>query len=273
MRPGEAWDPSVLLSFYRNEKPVLPAEIIMAPVRAGNEVIGVLVLERGEGFERGAGKAATEMLKVAGAILGERRRRRRLEVACGAGGALARGVRPKDVIYRILHGARRLIDYDHGATVFARVDDCAAEIIAQQVAWAAGKGSLVGKRIDLDWSEVEGEMILAGEQGGKGWVETGGRCWSQDGDAAGADGIRGKDQGLAGLEGIWDVVRGVKEKGAPEKRSGLLVPLTSARGTIGLLEIASARSAFFRASDLDAARVLAPYLVLCLAGIDSSRGG
>ena len=250
--PGELWDQATLLSFFRNEKPVLPREIIMAPVRAGREIIGVLALEKEGGFAPGAGKIVTEMLKISGIVMGERRRRRALEIAWGAGEALARGLRKKDVIYRILHGARRLIDYDHSATVFARVAGSAAEIVAQQVAWAAGKGFLVGKRIGLDWCDLPADISPVG----RGYERN--ECAQPD---------TGR---------LWESIRTVKEDAAPDKQSALLVPLTGlrrgalggpltgSRGNVGLLEIASGRPAFFRSSDLEAARILAPYLVTCL---------
>jgi hypothetical protein len=228
----ERWDSDTIAAFYRNQKPRLGADTIMAPVRVGDEVVGVLALAREGGFPPKAGKAATEILKIVGRALGARRRAEVLAAAGRLAGALARGVGPKDVAYRAFHSMRRFIDYDHGATLAARLNDETALVVARQVTWTNGKSDLVGTTFPFAWSRMaESPALHAASQ------------------AANVP---------------WNALNTVREEGSPERLSSLAVALGAGRQPIGLVEVASSREGFFRESDITVLDAFAPYLAWCL---------
>lgn len=231
---GERWDETTLMQFFRNQKPALAADAIMAPVRVGDDVVGVLALGKDAALAEGAGKVATEILRVVGRSLGARRRMMVLVDANRHARALAEGVTPKNVAYRIFHGMRRFIDYDHGATLVAKMDDDTWRVIARQVAWGKGKSDIVGRTLGFAWPRIQdgASTVLHGETCGAPWTP------------------------LAAL----------REEASPEKGSSMVAVFTSGERPIGLVELASTRSGFFRQSDVAVVEAYRPCLTLCLSG-------
>jgi hypothetical protein len=228
----ESWDMDTVMRFYLNEKPDLPSDTIMAPVRAGERVVGVLALSRSAGFEPGAGKVATEILRIAGRLLGSRRRVALAEAEAAIGGAVLKRVRPKDIVYRIFHALRRFIDYDHGATLLARATGGTGYITARQTAWGGGKSDIVGETVDFLW-----EVLPAGE-----------RVFviSEPEDALG------------------EVLAAIREEGSPPKRSLMMGVLAEDGVHIGCVEVSSTRVNFFMDNDTRVLSRFLPYLCWCL---------
>jgi len=236
--PGSApWDLETLMSFYRNERPHLEPDVVMAPVRAGTDVVGVLALWRDRPFEAGAGKSATEILRIVGGMLGARRRISLLEAEASVARAMARGCAPRDVAYRIFHHLRRFLDYDHGATLVERIDDSNVGVVARQVAWAKGKSSIIGRQFWVAWPQL-----------------------------AGAAGTARILQGVDIASAPWTAVGALREEGSPAKR-GSIIAVLEARGLpLGFVEVASSREAFFREGDAAVVEAFKPYLAWCLEG-------
>lgn len=228
----EVWDGETVRAFFHNRKPELSANIVMAPVRAGRDVVGVLVLGGGTSFEAGVGKEATEMLKTVGSWVGLRRDLARLQAECAAGVAAMRGVAPKDVAYKILHYLRRFIDYNHGATVIGITGDREGSVLARQIAWSKGKSELVGRAFRIDWEQVPfdgGPFMMA--------------C-----------------RGAPALESVCSL----REDGSPAKESAIVGPLQIAGARLGIVEISSSTPDFFRQKDVATLGGFLPCLAWCV---------
>lgn len=241
LKAGETWDMEVVLSFFRNEKPFLPTDTIMAPVRSGPDVIGVVALRKSPGFDRGAGRIATEILKLVGGVLAVRQ-----EIAVSAAEssialAVLGGVSPKDVIYRALHQLRRFIDHSHGAAVIAKHDDRTGTVVARQVAWTKGKSQVVGARLPILWQDLRAGFV---------------------------DVVSGSAH-----TSVWEALAPVKEEGSPPKRSMLVASLRAGGNTIGCVELASRQADFFLDKDKAVLSRFLPYLSWCLTQVQSKPGG
>jgi hypothetical protein len=127
---------------------------------------------------------------------------------------------------------RRFIDYDHGATLVAKIDDSTGRVMARQSAWAGGKSDLVGKTLAFPWAEIPetGRLVLGGETD----------------------------------LGPCNALVSVRESGSPWKRSIMLAALSLRGGPAGLVELASTRDSFFRGSDRAALEAYLPCLTLCV---------
>jgi hypothetical protein len=241
LKTGETWDMEAVLSFFRNEKPFLPTDTIMAPVRSGPEVIGVVALRKSAGFERGAGRIATEILKLVGSVLAVRQ-----EIAVStAESSIARaalaGVSPKDVIYRALHQLRRFIDHSHGGTVIAKHDDRTGMVAARQVAWTKGKSQIVGARLPIMWQDLPLAFV---------------------------DVVSGSAH-----TSVWEALASVREAGSPPKRSMLVASLQAEGDIIGCIELASRQVDFFLDKDKTVLSRFLSYLSWCLTQVQSKPGG
>jgi GAF domain-containing protein len=241
LREGETWDTERLYEFFHNRKPLLEATVIMAPVRAGQDVIGVLALGRKSPFDRGVGKEATEMLKAVGRWAGLRRQLAEQKAERAIANALLWGVAPRDVTYRILHELRRLVGYNHGATVVGIVDGDKGRVLARQAAWSKGKSDLVGREIPVNWARVStasGPAIVTR-----------------------ADTIQ--------VEPLFRL----REKHAPEKRSIMVGPLEIDETLLGLVEVSSSIGDFFVETDKGKLARLLPYLAWCVDNFYRRTGG
>lgn len=240
-----AWDIPTLLSFYRNLKPALPADTIMAPVRQGDEVIGVMVLRRKAEFPRGAGRTATEALKIIGSVLAERRHTAAASAEAMIARAVVRDLAWKDVAYRILHQLRRFIDYDHSATLWLRMGKEEGRMVASQVAWTKGKSNAVGLKVWFPWEAI----------GRLSWLA-----------------VLGDSGSLASGE-VWELVCSCVEAGAPPKHSALMGRLSAGETLLGCVEIASGRPDFFLDKDAAVLSRFLPYLSWCLTQSLANPGG
>ncbi len=238
---GEPWDPDTVMRFFRNDKPLLEPTTIMAPVRSGGTVIGVMALWKSDGFEPGVGKTATEILRIVAAMLESRRHHAVLTAESAIAGALMAGVEAKNVAYRILHQVRRFIDYDHGATLTAKVDDTTGRVVARQVAWTKGRSAVVGMEVPVTWGDLP--------------VGFSGIVTSSD------------------LTPVWETLVAIREDASPPKRSILAASLGSRGDTIGCVEVSSRRTDFFLDKDTEILGRFLPYLSWCLRQLHANPGG
>jgi hypothetical protein len=238
---AQSWDMDTVMRFYRNEKPELKEDTIMAPVRVGDRVVGVVALARDAGFERGAGKISTEILRIVGKMLGSRRRLALLEAESAIAGAMVKPVAAKDVVYRIFHVLRRFVDYDHGATLLKRVDENTGHVVARQVAWAGGKSDIVGETVPFPWQALppDAEAFVVSDSAAM----------------------------------IREALLPVREEVSPPKLSIMVGPLVDGGDHVGCIEVSSTRADFFVDKD---ARILSrflPYLCRCLTELSKNAGG
>jgi hypothetical protein len=241
LRGAETWDIGVVESFYRNEKPGLPADVVMAPLRVGKHVVGVLALRKAGEFERGAGRVATEILKTAGSVLGWRK-----EIAYGTAEnsvaqAALRGVAAKDIVYRVFHQLRRFIDYDHGGTLLEQTAEGSGRIVARQIAWTEGKSGIVGRHVAIPWSDI--------------------RVASPTITTA------------ADRPDLWPSIVSMSEETAPPKRSALIGLVRCEAAVCGLIEVSSRRPDFFVDSDAEIFARFIPYVSWALSELRTQPGG
>lgn len=223
------WDDRFLVAFFHNQKPQLPEQIVMAPLRRGRMVAGVVALARKRGFQKGVGRIATEFLKITGCFLGMAEESRIQKMCFRLNQAISSGVNPKDVIYRIMHDLRKLIDYDHGATLLLRKDSFSGVVVARQVGWKKGKSEIVGRMIKIDWSDWFREVRVIDE-----------------------------DQRL--IESVTDLC----EKDGPLKKQSIVGFILDDDEPMGLFEIGSSQSDFFVDKDLRIVERFLPIVQICV---------
>jgi hypothetical protein len=219
-----------LLAFFHNRKPELAPETIMAPVRAGDLVVGVLALLREGAFRSGAGREATEILKRLGYWTGCRRQVSLERAECAIARTVIGRVRHKDIIYRILHQLRRFIDYDHGATVLLALDQGRGVVVARQVAWSKGRSEIVGRTVPFSWEDLPSISHPAV---------------------------------LTRSSSLWDPLSRLIETSAPQIQSSLVGPLAHGDKVVGLTAIGSVRPGFFLDNDTGILSRFLPYLAWC----------
>jgi hypothetical protein len=207
----------------------------MAPVRVGEDVVGVLVLVKDGPFEPGAGKTATEILRIVGTMLGQRRHMAVGESECEVGRAVLRGVGPKDITYRVFHQLRRFIDYDHGATLIERLDQGRGRVLARQVTWTSGRSDIVGKVVPFAWDDLEQAISVMSEP--------------------------------YQVPSLAETVGSAAEEGSPPKLSSMLGMLGPASEVIGCVEVSSRRRMFFVDKDTQILSRFVPYLTWCLKNL------
>lgn len=241
LTPGERWDMDTVVRFFRNQRPDLGRDTIMAPIRVGDDVVGVIALSKKMGFERGAGKVLTEMLRIAGRVLGERRRTAVLEAESAIARAMIEGVKAKDIAYRTFHDLRRFVRYDHGATLVERLSHETGRVVARQVAWAKGKSDIVGADVPFAWEDLSGGSPVLVTAPAK--------------------------------ARLWQSLSQLKEHGAPDKSSSLAGPLVLRGTCVGCVEMGSKRADFFVDRDADILSRFLPYLSWCVGNLRQNAGG
>ena len=237
----ETWDTGVVKRFFLNEKPGLPEDVVMAPVRVGKHVVGVLALRKSGGFDRGAGRVATEVLKTAGSVLGWRRQIAFAAAMDSVAQAALRGVAAKDVVYRVFHQLRRFIDYDHGGTLVEHTGVGTGRILARQMAWAKGRSDIVGKHVAVPWTDMGAEQPTI---------------------------VTPSDR-----SSIWTSIVTMSEEAAPDKGSALIGLVRCGNAVCGLVEISSRRRSFFLDTDIRILSRFIPYLSWALRELRTQPGG
>jgi len=156
------WDPRLLGRFIRNERPPLPRDLLLAPVRRRGRAWAVLaLLNREQPFDRGAGRALWRIAAAVSAAIETIDRERMLEVRDRIDRKITEQLRPKDLFYQILDGLRSLTRYDHSSALLIRDEgDQALTLVAEQIAWTKGKSRRIGLRLPLT-DEVRGIVGLA----------------------------------------------------------------------------------------------------------------
>jgi hypothetical protein len=240
----ETWPDEKLVAFFHNRRPELDADIIMAPVRRGNHVIGVLVLKSPKAFPRGAGKEMTEILRVVGGVVGHRSDLALTEAECAIGRAVLASVAPKDVAYRVLHRLRQFIAYDHGATLVGLTAEGRGRVLARQVAWTKGRSDLVGRTVQVGLKDAALGMTCSVL--------------------------------VPGASPLWDTLEPLRETGSPPKASILAGPLRDQGRLLGLVEVAGRRPGFFLERDIEILSRFLPYLAWSIKSINDvpeAKGG
>ncbi|HKY32392.1 MAG TPA: HAMP domain-containing sensor histidine kinase [Candidatus Polarisedimenticolia bacterium] len=220
---GAPWDEALLAAFIRETHPRVPGGFLLAPVRRRGRSWGALALSRSAPFQKGDGRALCKLAVALTEAIERIDRERIIDVRSRIDRKIMEELRPKDLLYQILHGLRSLTRYDHSsALLILDAAEPALRLEAEQIAWHKGKSARIGARVALS---PEGLALLArGEIFGFDRVEGRWRAW------LGAE--------PEALSPLLDGPAGAVEPGAPA--GAVLLAALVARGTaIGALRIAS----------------------------------
>lgn len=256
--PGVAWDKALLAAFVRVERPPLPHDLLLAPLRRRGRAWGVLGLRRSSrDFERGDGYLLSRLAAIVNEAIAATDRERMLGVRDRIDRKIMEQIRPQDLLYQILDGLRTLTRYDHSSALLMRRDDTgpgddsrvggdgndgndgddgsggddAMTLVAEQIAWTKGKSRRIGCRITLPADLAL--LAAAGEVHG----------FDRDGDTWRAwDG-----RSVEGLARLLDYNRG--DRAGEREGSMLVAPLSGRDGLFGLIKVATRHPGTFGPDD------------------------
>lgn len=221
-RERSLWNRRVLLSFYRNRRPPLPVDLLLSPIRHGAALWGVIALRRdGAAFEKGDGNLLTRVGRALGKELAGRRQNKEREIVDRILRKAARGLRPQDLFYQILHGLRSLVRHDHSAAIYIfNADKEVLILAAEQIAWRKGKSRRIGMRLVL---EEEASGLLTG-------LESLILRMTRSGRWAGA----GEE-----MDPVGALFHAGEEEGAPPCRAHLIAPIFLRGEVVAVVRLSS----------------------------------
>ncbi len=142
--------------FARDRKSPDDPNLLFTLVEAGGRPIGILSYIRlGRRFGRADAHVGQDAAEFVGRHLTHTERERLFEVRERIVRKVLLQLRPADILYQVLHGLKRLLQYDHSASVatYGR-DERRLTIRAETIAWTKGKSERIGRAIDLDAASV-----------------------------------------------------------------------------------------------------------------------
>jgi len=203
--------------FARDRKSPGDPRLLLTVVESGGHPIGVFAFLRpGRAFGRAEAKLGIDVAEILGRHITHRERERIFEIRERIVRKVLLQHRPADILYQVLHGLKRLLHYDHSATVltFDR-ESLRLAVRAETIAWKKGKSMRIGAEFSLDRMERDFVASLSGAV----------LLDPTSADAALPSRL------LAHLEAL--------EPGAPPARSVLLAALRQREETVGLLAVRS----------------------------------
>ncbi len=108
-------------------------------------------LRHGRDFSHAETLFAQEAAAILSESLRHRERERAQDLKERIYAKILSEIRPQDVLYQILHGLKRLLQYDHGAAVLLlNQDGSELAFQAEIIAWTKAKSERIGRRVALD---------------------------------------------------------------------------------------------------------------------------
>jgi signal transduction histidine kinase len=220
------WDGELLARYIVGDRPEIPWNTLLAPVRRWERSWAVLALrDENKQFtaeERQVLFSITQILAdVVEGVDDARVRKVRQKIEQ----KIADRQDPKDLIYDILHGLRSLTYYDHSASLFISRDGSEAlELVAEQIAWTKARSRRIGLHLDLD-DELADELK------------------------------RGETCLYELVDGVWRCADGKSEallpkaldhkpasgRATPREVAMVCAPISTPDGTVGVLKISARR--------------------------------
>lgn len=237
--PRDLCDEATVRRFLRNERPELPPFVAMAPLLRDRRAWGVLAVRRkGNPFQGSESRFLCKIASIASREVLRRESGRLRDVRGRVERKLLEDLRPEDVVYRILHGLRTLLHYDHSSAVLLLEKERSSFVLkAEQIAWKKGKSSRIGLAVEATPDAV--------------------RALSREG-AAFLVRPGGEFAGDAGLAAIASAVRfATREAGEPEEGVILAAPLAFRGEPVGILKVSARIESAFDAGDLEVVRAFA----------------
>lgn len=171
--PDRPCQMDLVREFAAQREPELPTNVLLAPVRVHGRLNAVVSAEKAEGsFPMGSGHELNGLCNLLAKELMAREEERVDDVLLDIKDEILRDLRPQDLVYRILHGLRRLVDYDHSSALLI-LDPAgrALRVEAEQIAWLRATGSrAIGRELPVSAQLVDelrrkGERIVARRKG------------------------------------------------------------------------------------------------------------
>jgi two-component system, NtrC family, sensor kinase len=248
---GGKWDLVCLAAFLKTQRPRIPPNIIMAPVRRRGRLWAVLAL-RGQGeFEipssyialRRVAKLISESIEVVDW-------QRNIDVRSQIDRKILGQLRPKDLFYQILHGLRSLTHYDHSsALLICDRRENTLELVAEQIAWLKGKSRRIGLKLPLNddiWALIRNNTVYGFNRRNGGWNE-----WSG-----------GASTRLAELLDYNKIAEG----SSSDRREFcmLCAPLATRDGVLGVLRVAACYPGSLSGYEADLVQRFAPLAAVAI---------
>ncbi len=235
-------------------------ELLLVKVSIGERVAAVLGYRRpGRNF----GRADATLAQNAAEIVSHHLRQRANERAQGLKekiyGKLLSELRPKDVLYQLLHGLERLLQYDHSGTVLLlNAGGTQLVLQAEIVTWTKAKSTRVGRAYPvttevLDWIGARrGPLLLRGHA-----------MAAPEESSSFNDALPSARFPEALLQALDD-----RSDQSPAPGARIVAPLLRGDRALGLLQIQGRSAAAFTADDL---ALLSPFLPLASASVYNSE--
>ncbi len=144
---GELCDRALLEPFARLERPTIPRNVLLAPLRVHDRLVGVVgAARRDRNFEMGTGRSLNRFTALLGKELSLRQDERLARVLDRIKEKVISELRPRDLVYQILDGLYELVHYDHSATLLT-YQQTAFRVEAEKIVWTKTKSAFVGHEI------------------------------------------------------------------------------------------------------------------------------
>ena len=236
------WDPALLSSFLRAERPRIPFDHLIVPLWRRARWWGALCLRRPGGeFERGEGRLLQFVADHVSAILERTDQARIHDARARLDRKISEQLRPRDLFYQILHLLRTLTRYDHSSALLMTTDGGASmQLVAEQIAWAKARSRRIGIKVPVP-EAIRATLTDRAAYGftrtAEGWREWGG-----------------------GHSGLATLLAGTSfhDERSPEMTI-LSAPLVTRDEVIGIIKVAATRPGLLGEYELDLLHQFTPH--------------
>jgi len=223
---GGRWNLDVLTRFIRNARPLVPDDMLIAPVRRRRGAWGAIALSRpGLPCDRHDRRLLGRIAEALSDAIHRIDHDRMGGVRDRIDRKVMEQIDPKDLFYQILDGLRSLTQYDHSSAVLIRDEgDSALRLVAEQIAWTKAKSQRIGLRLPITEAAaamLHSEQVYGFDRYADVWQE-----W--------------KGQRADALANLLDYNIGDAGDGESLREASMLcAPLVTRDGLVGVLKIAA----------------------------------
>ena len=242
---------AILRRFQRHRTFPETWTIILVEIRVDDRATALLALQRFQhSFSREESRFAWEAGGIVGWHLQRREQERVFRVKERISTKIFSELRPKDVVYQILHGLKKLFQYDHSAAILVFRDEPASlSVQAEIITWTKAKSKRIGRGIPLSdgirhWLlSTKHPLLLQGSQL----------------DPA----VAGESSPAALLQPIIEDI-----PDGPDSHARMYAPLRRGKLVLGVVQVLACHGSFFTEGDL---KTLEAFLPLAAATVYNSE--
>ncbi|UCF66088.1 MAG: hypothetical protein JSV80_09790 [Acidobacteriota bacterium] len=246
-----SWDRDLLTRFLRLEYPQLPADTLLQPVRwRGRNWALIGFRDRSWTISTPERRTVVVVARLVSAMLERLDHERERSLRARIVERLVRELRPKDLLYEVLHALRTLTRYDHSSALLI-VNEAVTQLrlVAEQIRWTKAKSRIIGLCLELAPAVIE--EIRAG----RGGIFVHERShWRPIEPGMGTELARLLDYNAAAAS----VARGAREKAM------LCAPILGRDGTLGVIKVATQGSQSLGPEELRLVNELRPLTALVI---------